>query len=155
MRALERNKQTFYYALFGTETEILVNGEHTFESATAYGAWTEMRANISPARGESSADVFGADVNYDRVIVTDDVNCPMDEHTVLAIDITPNTRDQLTVEPIYDYVVTKKARSLNSVQYAVRKVKVDVQDSSDGSGSSDTPTGGVSENDPVQTGTTD
>lgn len=124
MRALERNKKTFYYALHGTEVEILVDGKHTFEKTIAYGAWTEMRANISPARGESSADVFGADVNYDRVIVTDDLTCPIDEHTVLAIDIAPNQRTALTDEPIFDYVVTKKAQSLNSIQYAVRKVQV-------------------------------
>ena len=155
MRALERNKQTFYYALYGVRTELMDGELNTFEYANVYGAWTEMRANISPARGESSADVFGIDVEYDRVIVTDDINCPITESTVLAIDIPPNTREELTVEPVYDYVVTKKAQSLNSIQYAVRKVKVHVQDASYGAESSDPTTGSVYEDDPIQNGTTD
>ena len=124
MKTLERNKQTFYYATYTSQAEIMDGDLHTFESDPAYGAWTEFRANISPARGESSADVFGADVNYDKVIVTDDLTCPIDEHTVLAIDIEPNTRETVAVAPVYDYVVTKKAKSLNFIQYAVAKVQV-------------------------------
>jgi len=124
MKTLNRNKQTFYYATYTSDTEIMDGDLHTFENATSYGPWTEFRANISPARGESSADVFGADVNYDRVIVTEDLSCPIDEHTVLAIDIAPNTRETASVPPVYDYIVTKKAKSLNFIQYAVAKVKV-------------------------------
>lgn len=124
MKTLERNKQTFYYATYVSETERMDGDLHTFENDPSYSAWTECRANISPARGESSADVFGADVSYDRVIVTDDLSCPIDEHTVLAIDIAPNTRQTAADLPIYDYVVTKKAKSLNFIQYAVEKVDV-------------------------------
>jgi hypothetical protein len=124
MKTLNRNKQTFYYATYNGQTERMDGNLHTFENIPSYSAWVECRANISPARGESSADVFGADVNYDRVIVTDDLSCPIDEYTVLAIDIAPNTRDTAAVQPIYDYIVTKKAKSLNFIQYAVAKVKV-------------------------------
>lgn len=125
MKTLKRNQQTLYYATYGTQTEVITpGGLHTFEPVVTYSAWTEFHANISPARGESSADVFGADVNYDRVIVTDDLTCPIDEHTVLAIDIAPNTRETTAVQPVYDYVVTKKAKSLNFIQYAVKKVTV-------------------------------
>lgn len=124
MKTLERNKQKFYYATYTGQAEIMNGDLHTFEYAPSYSAWTECRANISPARGESSADVFGADVSYDRVIVTDDLSCPIDEHTVLCIDIAPNERTQTTDAPIFDYVVTKKAKSLNFIQYAVAKVQV-------------------------------
>ena len=124
MKTLNRNKQTFYYATYTSDTEIMDGDLHTFENTTSYGPWTEFRANISPARGESSADVFGADVNYDRVIVTEDLSCPIDEQTVLAIAIEPNTRQTVSVPPVYDYIVTKKAKSLNFIQYAVAKVKV-------------------------------
>ena len=124
MKTLERNKQTFYYATYNGETELMDGQYHTFDYTPSYSAWTEFRANISPARGETAADVFGADVSYDRVIVTDDMSCPIDEHTVLAIDIAPNKRDTTADLPVYDYIVTKKAKSLNSIQYAVEKVKV-------------------------------
>lgn len=124
MKTLNRNKQTFYFAVYNAQTEIMDGELHTFEYAPSYGEWTEFRANISPARGESMADVFGADVNYDRIIVTDDLTCPIDEHTVLAIDIQPNERESTSVLPVYDYIVTKKATSLNFIQYAVSKVQV-------------------------------
>lgn len=124
MKTLERNKQTFYYATYIEQKEIMDGELHTFDYTPSYSAWVDFSANISPAKGESSADVFGADVNYDRVIVTDNLLCPIDEHTVLAIDIAPNTRETPAVLPIYDYVVTKKAKSLNFIQYAVAKVKV-------------------------------
>jgi len=124
MKTLSRNKQTFYYAVYSTQSEIMDGQLHTFEYTPSYGEWTECHANISPAKGESMADVFGADVQYDRIIVTDDLACPMDEHTVLAIDIAPNERKAVTDLPVYDYVVTKKAKSLNFIQYAVSKVQV-------------------------------
>lgn len=124
MRSLERNKQTFYYALYTDKAEIIDGTIHTGEYADSYGAWTEMRANISPARGVAEAEVFGADVRYDKVIVTDDINCPIDEYTVLAIDIAPNERQSTSDAPIHDYIVTKKAKSLNVILYAVKKVDV-------------------------------
>ena len=124
MKTLNRNKQTFYYAVYEGETEITQGDLHTFENRPAYGEWVECHANISPAKGESSAAEFGNDEDYDKTIVTDDLDCPINEQTVLAIDIAPNTRETKAVLPVYDYVVTKKAKSLNVVLYAVTKVKV-------------------------------
>jgi len=124
MRTLERNKQSFYYAVYLGEKEIIDDyGRHTAEYTTSYSAWKPFKANISPAKGESEAELFGTDVQYDRVFVTDDINCPIDENTVLAIDIAPNVRETADVLPIFDYVVTKKAKSLNVISYAVAKVK--------------------------------
>lgn len=127
MRTLDRNKRTFYYALWLGKQEIIDDmGRHTGEKATRYSEWTQIKSNISPARGESEAELFGTDVQYDRVFVVDDVNCPIDENTVLAIDIEPNERKTTDVMPIFDYVVTRKAKSLNFVSYAVAKVKTNV-----------------------------
>lgn len=124
MRTLERNKQTFYYALNLGKKEIIDEmGRHTAEYTTAYSEWFPIKSNISPARGESEAELFGNDVQYDRVFVVDDINCPIDENTVLAIDIAPNERETTDVMPVFDYVVTRKAKSLNFVSYAVAKVK--------------------------------
>lgn len=124
MRTLERNKQLFYYATYEGEQEIIDEyGLHTGEKQTIYSPWKPIRANISPAKGESEAELFGTDIQYDRVFVTDDVSCEIDENTVLAIDIAPNERETESVLPIFDYVVTRKAKSLNVVSYAVSKVK--------------------------------
>lgn len=124
MRSLERNKQNFYYALFlGKEEKLDEYGRHTAEYVESYSEWKPCRGNISPAKGESEAEMFGNDIQYDRIILLDDPNFEIDENTVLAIDIAPNERKTTDVPPIFDYVVTRKAKSLNVVNYAVAKVK--------------------------------
>lgn len=158
MKTLKRNKRTFYYATYNGKTEILdANGNHTFEYENSYSEWKPYSAHISPAKGASSAELFGNDISYDKTIVTDDLDCEIDENTILCIDILPNfppepptpeepdedevtptdqesdtnvtptdvTEDEPVVVPlVYDYIVTKKAKSINFVQYAVSKVKV-------------------------------
>lgn len=124
MRTLERNKQTFHYAVYLGSTESMdAFGDHTFEGVPSYSKWRTYRANISPARGESTAELFGNDMSYDKIIITDDLNCEIDENSVLAIDMAVAEGDDVAT---YDYVVSKKAVSLNYIQYAVTKVKVNV-----------------------------
>ena len=128
MRTLERNKKQFWYANFQGKTEIIKDGLHTAEYATAYSPWKPCRGNVSPAKGYNSAELFGNDISYDRVIVLEGINLEIDENTVLAIDIEPNERETIFVPPIFDYVVTRKAQSLNFTSLAVAKVKVKTDD---------------------------
>lgn len=122
MKTLNRNKTTFHYATYsGTDAGYDEQGFMTFENTPTYSKWVEFRANISPARGESTAELFGNDIDYDKVIITDDLTCPIDENSVLAIDMTVAAD---TAVSTYDYIVKKVAKSLNFIQYAVKKVKV-------------------------------
>lgn len=117
MRCLSRNKQTVYYALYSGKVAIEdENGNETGEYAIAYDGPVKLLANVSAARGTAEQEMFGIGVNYTKTIIVDDVNCPIDEHSVLWID-------KATSEP-HNYVVERVARSLNSVVYAVRKVDV-------------------------------
>lgn len=123
MRCLERNKKCFYYALFDSKDPVKdEDGNFTGEYTMNYKAPVHMKANISPVIGEAQADLFGSDVDYDRVIVVDEPCCPIDEYSVLCIEITPDYDEEGNL--IYDYIVKKVARSINSVSYAVSKVKV-------------------------------
>lgn len=147
MRGQERNKQGFWYCLLDPTVEhaiIDANGNETGEIIPHYEDAVLMKANISPATGQSQAEMFGDLDNYDKVIVTCDMSCPIDEHSVLFIDkapeytnvtthvITPATAlygtDTITPvvysQPKYDYIVKRVARSLNSISIAVRKVEV-------------------------------
>ena len=137
MRCLKRNKQTFYYCLYDSASDIKdTNGNLTGEQKIAYHEAVEMQANISPATGQSNIEQFGNLENYDKVIVTADMNCPIDENTVLFIDKDPEypiigqTQDTPPkpvydyTQPIYDYVVRRVSKSLNSISIAVRKVTV-------------------------------
>ncbi len=123
MRILERNKSTFYYLLYTSKTPVLDDeGYETGEQDVEYGEPVEMRANVSAATGQSQVEQFGNLENYDKVIVTDDMTCPINENTVLFIDKEPSYDEQ--GKPQFDYTVKRVAKSLNSISIAVSKVKV-------------------------------
>lgn len=138
MRCLKRNQRPFYYCLYHGKTPLIDEyGNETGESIVTYEQPVMMYANISQATGQSNTEQFGNLENYDKVIVTDDLNCPIDENSVLFIDKEPDESDVLTHEPTAitvtdvtvevptpDYIVRRVAKSLNSVSIAVRKVRV-------------------------------
>ncbi|MBE6784141.1 MAG: hypothetical protein E7536_09050 [Ruminococcaceae bacterium] len=123
MRCLERNKIPFHYCLFKEKEAIRdESGHKTGEYRLVYEEPVEMKANISPATGESQIEQFGTSLQYDKVIVVDDMACPIDENTVLFVDSKPSFNDDAT--PVFDYIVKKVAKSLNSISIAISKVKV-------------------------------
>lgn len=118
MRTLNRNKQQVYYALYEGRTAIKDEyGNETGESEISYSTPISLKINISPAKGESSTRQFGDSENYDRIMVTSDMECPIDENSILWIDT-------LDTEKPHDYIVKKVARSLNTISYAVSKVSI-------------------------------
>lgn len=123
MRCMERNKTPFYYCLYEGEKPVIDEaGDETGETQVVYSDPVFLKANISPATGNTSVEQFGNSLQYDKVIVLDDVTCPIDEHTVLFVDKTPAFDDEGV--PLFDYIVKKVARSLNSVSIAIGKVEV-------------------------------
>lgn len=123
MRILQRSLQTLYYRLYNDTNEIQYDDYgNEIGYKVGYGDPVKFQANISPATGASSVEQFGDLENYDKVIVTSDMTCPIEETTVLYIDSVP----QLVggeYSP-YDYIVRRVARSINSISIAVRKVSV-------------------------------
>lgn len=171
MRCLKRNQRPFYYCLYvdgkNAESTAIVgqavsgicicgnseqsinfiideHGNETGERILNYASPVEMYANISQATGQANTEQFGNLENYDKVIVTDDMNCPIDENSVLFIDKKPEYSDAISNDviesstlfgndtviqktykvPVYDYIVRRVAKSLNSISIAVSKVKV-------------------------------
>ncbi|MDR0821695.1 MAG: hypothetical protein LBN40_04440 [Oscillospiraceae bacterium] len=133
MRCMSRNKVTFFYALYERKEAITDDyGNTTGEFEVIYGNPLEYSANISAAKGETQTRQFGENEVYDKVIVADNTVPPIDEYSVLWIDTLPQldetgalaTDETGKVITPYDYIVTKVARSLNSVSIAVSKVKV-------------------------------
>lgn len=133
MRCLLRNMRTFHYALYEGKNEMEDEyGNRTGEYEVVYGTPVECRANISAAQGEVQSRQFGESENYDKVIVLDDRDIPIDEYSVLWVDTTPliengklalDERGEI-ITP-HDYIVKKVARSLNNVSIAISKVRVD------------------------------
>lgn len=122
MRALRRNRSTFWYCLYQDVESVTDEYGNEIGNRVVYDDPVEMEANISPASGYSATEQFGDLDSYDKVIVTDWLDCPIDEQTVLFIDKEPdhNTSGEL----MYDYTVRRVAKSLNSISIAVRKVDV-------------------------------
>lgn len=123
MKALLRNKQTFYYANISTTTATMENGYETGEQTITYTAPVAASANISPARGSADFDPFGINENYTKTIVTDDLTLAIGKSTILWIGIAPDKNGEAgTIK--HNYVVVQVARSLNSLTIAVKEVNV-------------------------------
>lgn len=124
MRCLVRNKTTFFYALHNGQTELIDEyGNATGQYEISYTAPKRMCGNVSAAQGEIQSRQFGESESYDKVIVLDDVNTPIDEYSILWVDTLPKVVGGTTTTP-HDYIVKKVARSLNSVSIAISKVAV-------------------------------
>ena len=123
MRCLKRNMRPFWYCLYSSASEAVDEyGNSTGQMDKLYAEAVMMTANISAATGQAQTEQFGNLDSYDKVIVTDDLDCPIDEHTVLFIDKEPEYDGNDS--PLYDYIVKRVAKSLNSISIAVRKVDV-------------------------------
>lgn len=125
MRSLIRNNSVFCYAKYENNNEIIDEyGNATGQYEITYSNPIKVSGNISAAQGEMQSRQFGESESYDKVIVLDDRNIPMDEYSILWVDTLPELNEDGTTETAHDYVVKQIARSLNSVSIAISKVNV-------------------------------
>ena len=125
MRCMTRNKSTFYYSTNAGKEELQDEyGNRTGEYRVIYSNPIVCKGNISAAQGEVETRQFGDSESYDKVIVLDNRDIPIDEYSILWVDILPTINDDGTTDTPSDYIVKKVARSLNSVSIAIRKVNV-------------------------------
>lgn len=123
MRCLKRNKQQFHYSLYIKKEPIKDEyGNQSGEYKVLYSDPVRCKGNISVATGSSETEQFGSSIEYDKVIVIDDTNCPIEESSVLFIDKEPTRDDDGNL--LFDYIVKKVAKSLNSVSIAISKVEI-------------------------------
>lgn len=123
MKLMKRNLKPIWYALFDSKEPITdEDGYETSEVHINYREPVKLLCSVSPAKGYAQGAMFGNLESYDKVLITDDVSCPIDENTVLFIDREPTFNQDGT--PAFDYVVRRVAKSLNNISYAVSKVNV-------------------------------
>lgn len=135
MRLSNRNKQVFWYALFDDTHEEYDEYGNQIGMHSEYGKPVKASGNISAAKGEVIARQFGEDEAYDRVIVVEDRDTPIDEYAVLWVDVNPELdeddslkRDEYgeMVTP-WNYIVKGVGRGLpmfGSASIAISKVDV-------------------------------
>lgn len=115
MMCLAENKQVFWYALYVGETDTVdTDGNYTGGKTKTYSEPVKAEMNISAARGGADIEQFGINDNYSRVIVTDELDCPINTDSILWVGVP-------TTAP-YNYRVTRVAKSLNSITYAIQEV---------------------------------
>ena len=125
MRCMIRNKTPFYYASYIDETEIADEfGNGTGEYDITYSNPIKVSVNVSAAQGEIQNRQFGESESYDKVIVLNDRNTPIDEYAILWVDTLPHLNEDGSTDTPHDYIVRKIARSLNGVSIAISKVDV-------------------------------
>ena len=115
MRNLRRNQSPIYYALRTVTVEQDEWG-NTYEAKT-YAEPVALRISVSANRGEAEASGFGADLSYDKEMVTHDMSCPIDEFSRLWLD-------GRSTDDTHNYEVAAVSKSLNCIRYAVRRVNV-------------------------------
>lgn len=120
MRLLSRDKVQVSYALFSSKSPITDSeGRKTGEYSIEYSEPVGLMASVSPESGSSRPDLFGTDISYSRVLLTD-ASCPIDENAIVFVDVTPcRSGGQWN----NDYVVSKVATSLNFRAIALRRSK--------------------------------
>jgi hypothetical protein len=120
-----RNKRKFYYASYIGETEIAdEQGNLSGEYEVSYSKPIESFGNISAAQGEMQNRQFGESERYDKVIVLDDMDAPINEHSILWVDTLPHLNEDGSTDTPHDYVVRCVARGPNGVSIAIGKVDV-------------------------------
>lgn len=116
----ERYKQTIYYCLYEGKQPNIVEGKMK-GYIPIYSKPHEFRIHVGPARGTADTDMFGITLDYDKPMVTNWKECPIDENSVLFVDKEPEFDGDT---PLYDYVVKQVAKSKNYITYAIKKVTI-------------------------------
>ena len=90
MRLMKRNLKPIWYCLYqGREPVKDSDGYETGETEISYSDPVQIKVNVSPASGQAQDEMFGTGLDYDKVIITDWMNCPIDENSVLFVDTPP------------------------------------------------------------------
>lgn len=112
MRDLKRNQVCITYRLYlGNEEIIDEHGNSTGQYAPLFGEEQPLFLSVSANKGDYSEQTFGSVLDYDRVMLISDPECPIDEDSRVKIDGDT-------------YVVKGVARSLNAAQYAIKRVNI-------------------------------
>lgn len=144
MRGLAINQRDLYYCLFvpfpeealyedegDQDRRVYEDGFFSGDYVSEFGPLQTLRASLSSEKGGVNEEVFGLQLDYDLAVLTFDVDCPIQEDTILWIGkemavMKPHVGTAFTDLPKnlppYNYRVVRRAESLNSVLFAVRRV---------------------------------
>ena len=117
MQSLAINTQTIEYAVYEGMEDIYSDGKKTGEKRKKYSTPQKFRIYVSPSKGEAAVEPFGVNEDYTNTMSTSNMLCPIKEDTILWIGISSTGNE-------HNYRVTRVARGLTSILYAIKKVSV-------------------------------
>ncbi len=144
MRCLERNKKPVWFANRKGETLVTdSNNLKTGERKQTYDTPQKIRCSISMSSGANNLgsqgmvvmNSYGLTTSYTHNAITEDLDCPLKEDGILWYQREPShietvtktvngqqvTEDVVVPNP-HNYVVVRKAESLNHLIYYLKEV---------------------------------
>ncbi len=114
-------KQTIWYCTYaGSQRQTDAHGNLSGQKLPTYNQAESIDIHVGWARGTADTDIFGIALDYDKPMVTNQMDCPIDENTVLFVEKQPEYDENQI--PKYDYIVKRVAKSKNYITYAIKKV---------------------------------
>lgn len=134
VRVLARNKKELWYANRLSASYVTDrNGLKTGEKRQAYSEPVKVKmsmaissgANNLGSQGIATLEPYGIVTGYTARAVTEDMNCPMEEQSKVWYQAEPTKEVDGKIVPVpHNYVVVRKAKSLNHLIYYLKEVDV-------------------------------
>ena len=124
MRDLKINQVKTYYSNFVRSEELKdKNDDFTGERRLIYTKPKELQISISIGAGETQAEMFGTRNDFTHIIVTTNIDLPLNEHSILWRDSEPLYLDDGSVDHLSSdfIVISKPKRSLNQVSFGLKE----------------------------------
>ena len=132
MVSMEINKTTIWYSnlIKGEKEPILdANGLMTGDWRLKYTEPKPLRVALSEsiglnnltAQGVAELRSYGVTTNYTHRMITEDMNCPIDEESILWHGIDPGDNPY---DIPYNFRIVRVSRTLNYKTYYLRQVSV-------------------------------
>ena len=124
MKLMRRNTRKIWYALCEGRGEPILDddGYETGDHEMVYSDPVDLTCNVGAAESGMAWDrIFGVSDDYNKVIVTDKLDCPIRSDSVLWVEHEPAPDGSVP----YDTTVWRVAKYLNHLAYAVKTVDVD------------------------------
>lgn len=130
MVSMEVNKSTIWYSLLtGKEAVLDENGHKTGEYKQTYTKPVSIRVALSEsiglnnltAQGVAELRAYGVSTNYTHRMITEDIDCPIDEQSILWFNRDPGDNPY---DVPYNFRVVRVGKTLNYKSYYLRQVYV-------------------------------
>lgn len=116
-------QQEFWYTTYKDKEVVLDDeGYETGEYRITYNNPVKAKARVGYLNWYNSASPFGKDVVYDKGLSTVQ-DLPIDEYTLLYIDVTPDIKADGSTDTPPDYTCVAVRKDLNRNVWAIKKIK--------------------------------